>query len=370
MRRDAETTDGFEPPGHTGHADDGIFDLDHDAERADLPLAWDQLEEGQQDPAPRRRSMLVAAALAPWLVVALLLVGRSGAGGGSAAGPNLPTEPTAADADASPPRPADTDGTAPAPDAAPAPEAAAAPERAPGTVEGSDAMDVRVLTSGARQRVTTADAAAIAIAIARDWLTTVGPDLAVDVGRAGGERYVEHLAVDAVDLPLPGFAVVSLIVTVLDVEDDTYTAASVRRVAVPIALDGDGARPAGTPWWLPSPALATTPPERTAVDDPDLLLAAISALEGAGYREVEVTGLASTSGWPWIVTATARAPGEPATAASEVWLREYRGGFTVAGWLPPQDAVSAPPTTSPPAASPPPTPPPGDATAATPDQEP
>jgi hypothetical protein len=126
---------------------------------------------------------------------------------------------------------------------------------------------------------------ALAVVVARAWLTDVDPRLELDgLPSAGTGRYVEHLVVEAVELPAPEHAVVTLLAVLLEGEEELT--AVVRRLAVPIAFDGDGAQPGGTPWWLPEPSLEARPPSTTPVEDLEELLAATEALHAAGYTDV------------------------------------------------------------------------------------
>jgi hypothetical protein len=79
------------------------------------------------------------------------------------------------------------------------------------------------LLFGGRSGPAASDAAAVAVLVARDWLGDVGPALG-DV-REGRDSYVEHLAVEAVDFPASGAAVVAVVAVVLDVVDGEYAGA-------------------------------------------------------------------------------------------------------------------------------------------------
>ncbi|MDP8961323.1 MAG: hypothetical protein M3N32_06905 [Actinomycetota bacterium] len=196
---------------------------------------------------------------------------------------------------------------------------------------------------GGRAAVGPGDAAAVAVAVARAWLGDVGPPLDLGLGRAGTGAYVEHLAVEAVDHPAPGAAVVTLVAVLLDTDDGAYRSARVVRLGVPVRLDGTGAYPAGSPWWLPAPELTAAPPQWTPVEQQPELAEAGAALEAAGYRSVEVRSLERSEGWPWRVVAVATAPGAATPAEHTVWLRDHLGHLVVAGWLPPRQAPTGSP---------------------------
>lgn len=279
------------------------------------PPPWETFDEPAR-PGRGRRLMLLAAI--PWALVALLML-RTVTG-------EVPPAP-AAPGSVVP----STGAQRPVPTPAPRPSAAASPDPASEPV---------ALRFGARVAPGPGDAAAVAVVVARTWLGTVGPEPPVEVGDdevADGDHppvYAEHLAVEAVDLPTPDAAVVTVVAVVLDAVDGSYTSARIVRLGVPVTLDRSGAHPAGDPWWLPAPDLATHPIPFHAVEDPDLLTRAAAALGSAGYRDVSVHELATSPTWPLRVTATAVAPGSDAPDDHVVWLRDHLGELVVAGVLP------------------------------------
>lgn len=276
-----------------------------DADNGRPPSAtWDFLDEPPPHRPARRGRLAFAAAALPWAVLVLLLtrpLERTGP-------PTSPPPPDATDA-----------GTVPS----------ESPSSTPGLQEA--AAGVRF---GGRAAVGPGDAAAVAVAVARAWLGDVGPPLDLGLARAGTGAYVEHLAVEAVDHPAPGAAVVTLVAVLLDTDRGTYRGARVVRIGVPVRLDRTGARPAGSPWWLPAPELSPSPPKWTPVDEQPELAEAGAALEAAGYRSVEVRSLDRGDSWPWRVVAVATAPGAATPAEHTLWLRDHLGQLVVAGWLP------------------------------------
>jgi hypothetical protein len=315
--------------------------------RDDLP---DWLDDDQEDPPPRRRrtALLVLAGL-PWLVVLSALVSPRLAP--APPGGDVPDAGSAVDAptgdhdghgDAPPPGagrvdvPASTDpgagpGTSPAEGTGPAEPGWWLPEhrgnRRPGPGDGVTAS--------------------VAVAVARAWLTGLPPRLEVrGITPAGDQGYVEHLAVEAIERPDAGAAVVTLLAVVLEVGEEQT--ADVRRLAVPLVEEAGGPRPGGSPWWLPAPDLAAVPVDGEPVDDPALLAAATAAIHGAGLGHLEVVALERTSRWPWIarvrgdgsVAPDGEAEGRAADGA--VWLRRHRDGFAVAGEPLPRTPSGAP----------------------------
>jgi hypothetical protein len=267
-----------------------------------------------EDDRPRRRVSMVLAVL-PWLVVAALLVlpGRFGAGpereGDDPAGAPATTSSTD---EATPAAPSaserNTDATSSGRNAG-----TTAP-REPPPSGGASAAD----PSAERQL------AAIATIVARGWLTDVDPALDVDGldPARTGSRYVEHLVVESIDAASAEQAVVALLAVVLS--GDAWLEVDVLRIAVPLATDASGPRPAGAPWLLPAPALTTVPLDLTPVEDPDLLLAARDALLAAGFADPEVLSVSASGAGVLVVELD-----DPAAPA--VWLHPADDGFRVAG---------------------------------------
>lgn len=286
----------------------------HDGGAGDLP-AW------EEDAPPRRRVRLaVVASLAavPWIVVAATVL-RPPPGPPPLASGSVPA--------------ATPDATSHG--------AAGAEERADG---GAPVVLGTVLDGGARGAPTIDEVGAVAVVVGRAFAGGDGAPLDAGVDPSPGTGYVEHLAVEAVDAPSPDLAVVTLLVVVLHAEDGTYRRAELRRLAVPLAVGADGARPAGTPWWLPAPALDPAPPAELApVDDPDLHLAVAEAVEAAGYRDVVVTAVARTGSWALVVEAEAAAPGAVVATTHTLWLRQHLGGLLVAGTRPADPGPAPPP---------------------------
>ena len=295
------------------------------------------LTDDEPEPAPRRYGVL-ALAVVPWIVVGVLLL-RSGPTPVSAQ-PDPGATPTAS-ATVSP-TPAPTTATT---ETSPPP---VAPTGRPGpTIHG-----------GARTATTLADATSLASLVARDWLGGVGPRVGIVETPLHPDAYVAHLAVEAVDHPAPDHVVVTVIGVLLHADDDGYRRAEVVRAAVPISVDGRGARPAGEPWLLRAPELAMTPPPAGEIDDPTLIPEAAAALEAAGYGDVSVTRVEATDGWPFIAVAEAVAPGQQERQTQVVWLRVHGNRFVVAGDRPATEATptetdrEATPGSSPTTASP------------------
>lgn len=270
------------------------------------PFRWDDpgVEESGKGES-RRRGLYVAAAI-PWIIIGLIF-----ASGSDRPDPSQHEETVTADVSTdtiADDEPAESTFV----DASPMPEA---------------------LLFGGRTGPTASDAAAVAVLVARDWLGDVGPGLGER--REARDSYVEHLAVEAVDFPAPGAAVVSVIAVVLDVVDGEYTSARAVRAAVPVRLDRYGARPAGSPWLLPMPDLRTDEPQwGEEIADPAAQAEAGAALQAAGYREIDIQQLTLSDGWPLRVVAKAIAPGEQSPTTHVIWLRDHLGALVVAGWLP------------------------------------
>jgi hypothetical protein len=301
------------------------------------PFRWDQwerlTEEDQEEEGPARRfprgrSLLVAAAL-PWLVLAVVLLRPSSPPEAA------PTAIAGSTDSVSESLGADRGGEEVVDDAVPFDDDI-------GQVHGEVyelAPGITGIRFGGRISAGASDAGAVALLVAREWLEGVGTSLEVALPNAGTGAYVEHLAVESVDFPAAGTAVVSLLAVLLEVEDGAYRAARAVRLAVPVRLDTEAARPAGEPWWLPPPELAMDEPVWETIDDAELTVAAEEALVTAGYRDVTVGSVARTGeSWPLRVVATATAPQEPdgtPPAPRSIWLKDLNGRLVVSGWVPP-----------------------------------
>lgn len=289
--------------------------------REELP-SWAEEEDARApaEPAVSRPWVLVLAVL-PWLVVlGLVLTGLPGEGppepavpvAGPTAEPANPpvgdepgAEHTAGDPAAAPEGPTDPDASVPA--------------RVGSGAERSDTPGPSVPATGAAAREPRA--AATALLVARAWLTDVGPRLEVAGLRPRPDVYLEHTAVESVDV-FGEHAVVTLSAVVLEREGDVYTAAEPRRLGVPVAL-GDPPRPAGDPWWLEDVDLSTSEPELVEERDPDTLLALGEALGELGAGAGDVHEAARTAdGW-WVVSTDP--PSGPRRGGDEepvrVWVR-------------------------------------------------
>lgn len=280
---------------------------------SELP-GWDVLEDRSDERPPGRSRLILVAAAVPWLVVAVIALRPQGG-----AGVNVQPAPT-------PSATASTTATSTADHVPAVPDVAGAAEPV-----ASPSGGLRIATAGLPETAGTAQAAGVALLVARAWLSQVGPSLDVGVGSAGIRAYVEQLQAEDVAWPAPGSAVVSLTGLLLESDGERYTRARPVRIAVPLRLDARGVRPAGAPWWLPPPDLTTDEPAWQPVDDPTVGAAAGGALAAAGYEEISVHAVETSDTWPLRVRATAIAPG--ATDASEhtVWLREHLGHLVVAG---------------------------------------
>lgn len=292
--------------------------------------------EARRGSPARRRVVLVVAGL-PWLVVVLLLVvpGRFGETGTTAADTDTQGAGSSAEtshrAGADAPRP-HTEAVAPSPDEA---SSDASP---PSPAEDTDASEeqpaLMELRGGWRVEPGDSAAAVLAVAVARAWLTGVEPRLEiVGIEPPSNDGYAEHLAVEAVERLSADAAVVTVAAIVL--EGDDQLRAGLRRLAVPITWSDGQPQPAGAPWPLPplEPQAHGLPPGEP-VTDPDVQLAAVAAVEDAGFADVELLDVeASPTGSVTMARIVARASsGQP--VETTVWLRHHLDGFVVAGTTP------------------------------------
>ena len=296
-------------------------------------LDWfDGPEQEDERPAPTRRRWLLPLMAVPWLVVAALLVlpGRVGPENGAsvpttAAGPQQP--PATADAVGSerddPPAHTHLDehpaATTAAPPPASDPRAGAPPEQPTVTLELEELRGRWRVGPGSEEE------AALAVVIARAWLTGLGPRLELEGASPDPTGYAEHLVVEAVEHPSPRTTVVTLLAVLLQDPEDTDATVEVRRLAVPLTTDGAAPRPAGAPWPLPAPTLAQAEIDLRPLDDPTAARAADTALAVAGLGELAVTDLRTAEGWPVVARAS---DGE---REHTIWLRPHLDGFVVAG---------------------------------------
>jgi hypothetical protein len=303
----------------------------------DLPPWLDADDDPPEPPARRRRWLLPLLAAVPWALIAVLLTTR---------GPSdVAADATQATGDEGRTATAAADGPAPADVAAPsAPDALAGDASAGSTWAISEHREAWRVVPG------DGTAAAIAVVVARSWLTGVAPMLELPGLPAPAEpTYLEHLAVEAIERPAPGAAVVTLVAVLLERGADDQHEVRVERLAVPIVEVDDVPAPAGAPWWLPPPDLTVRELDHEPLDDPDLQLAALEALEAGGSPPVELLGLERTSSWPVIAHVRTE---DPTGAAWEgpVWLRRHLEGFALAGLpllTPPPHPDPAPPLPTP-----------------------
>ncbi len=283
----------------------------------DRDSPWFDDEDGLARGDGRRRiRLLLAAATVPWLVVVLLVVRQAGE-------VPEPVGETAADPVAAdePPQPA-----------------AVATDDADEATDPVEVLSLTEIRGDWRMGVGDGDVAAVAVLVARAWLTGVDPILPINGFDPYPDGYAEHLVVEAIERPDAGAAIVTLTAIVLE-PDANGLAATPRRLAVPLMLD-DGVHPAGEPWWLPEPVLEPVTVELEPVSDPEEQLAAAEALTAAGYLDVELLTLGNADGWPWIAQVRARTPGG-AVVEGPVWLRRHLHGFVVVG-TPLPDTVTRP----------------------------
>ena len=168
---------------------------------------------------------------------------------------------------------------------------------------------------------------AVALAVARAWLTDVGPQLALEGIAPHEDLYLEHGAVERIERH-GDHAVVGVLAVVLVRDGERYAQVAARRLAVPVSL-GPPVRPAGAPWWLGEVDLSTAPPDPLAEEeDPEVLLELGEALTAAGVLDGEVLGASRTDdGW-WLARV-----GDPDAPQGQfaVWLRPGTAGPVVAG---------------------------------------
>jgi hypothetical protein len=175
-------------------------------------------------------------------------------------------------------------------------------------------------------------AGAVAVIVARAHLGTAGPAPTVPGVEPGPPgRYVEHVVVEAVDMPGPGAAVVTVVAVVLTASDDQYDGVELVRLGVPVVFDGGRAAPAGQPWHLAGPDLSPGTLSLTPDDQPTAAAAVTEALTTAGYREIADLQVASGDEWPVVAQFRGVAVDEVEPRTHVLWLRRHLDGLIVAG---------------------------------------
>lgn len=298
---------------------------------------WDDEE---RDAAPRRRTRpwVLVLAVVPWLVV-LGLVSTGAVPGGRATpappaghgGPPAPEDaPAPEDSPSHEDSPAHGDPSihedSPAPGEATAPPPAGVGQHgtAPTGAPGLGHAEPHETTSGA-----VGPLGAVALAVARAWLTDVGPRLEIEGVEPHADLYLEHGIVERIERH-GDHAVVGILAVVLVRDGETYARVEPRRLAVPLAL-GPPARPAGAPWWLGDVDLSATPPTSLVEEEDPAVLLEISEAVAAAGLDGEVLDVARTDdGW-WLARTTAEEATDPPTP---LWLRPGADGPVVAGLAP------------------------------------
>lgn len=306
----------------------------------DLP-GWLGAEESDAAPRrPRRRLLLPVVAGLPWLVLlALLLSGglsvpATSAGTSESVGPEL---------DAAPPEepgPAGTHGhDEPRDEGEPdATEGLDAPLGDPPADPSSGSTpDARPVGPAAHD----GGWQAMALAVARAWLTDVGPALPIEGMTPQPDRYLEHATVERIDHD-GDRAVATVQAVVLERDGEAYAEVALRRLAVPMREHDGMPRPAGAPWWLPDPSLEPHPPEGEPEDDPDVRLQVAEALTDAGLSDAEPREVTRIDDDWWVAEIHAELP-DGRVVDGPVWLRSGPGGPIVAGTR----SATPPPSTPP-----------------------
>jgi len=282
---------------------------------------------------PSRARWLLVAAACPWVVLAAMFLG----GGDTAAshehpGPHDHDNPPAMVADPQPPQATSDQATPPAPH----PTDATAPMN---DANGMDLADLLVVTT-AEVPDTRTRAVGLATWAARTWLSSLPAPATIpgiEHHPEADRQYIEHLTVESIDQPARGAAVVTLHALVLRVTADGYGPPRAVRLAVPVAFDARDAWLAGPPWLLPATDPVVQPFEPSPVDDPDLQLAAIDAIERAGWQVAALERLDRTAAWPLVATVRAIPPGHDDEVEVALWLRVEVDRLVVAGTAPARD---------------------------------
>lgn len=291
-------------------------------------LDWFDGPEADDDPPRRRPRWFPALIAVPWVVVAALLVLPRVDAAEQATSSDHP-EPGAGEASVGPePTQAPLTVAPEGPEAAGSTDATSAPlpPAGAGSTPIPEVLEVRELRGQWRVAPGSEEAASLALVVARAWLTGVGPPLLVPGITPRGGAYAEHLVVEATERTSADTEVVTVLaMTLRDVEGATPSTA-VERLAVPIAWDEHGPRPAGPPWPLPGPRLDPLTPTLLPVEDDETAWDdATSALAHAGLGTYRLEALHQAPDGPLVATIS------DAQDRHDVWLRAHLGGYVVAG---------------------------------------
>lgn len=276
---------------------------------------WLDEDEGEAH-AHRRRTWLIGAAIAPWLLVVGILVIGAGQQGSTATvvTPTAGVSSTPANGATEEPESPEAShhpGTAePAPQATPgvdvpAPSPTDEPqEQTPPTAPDS-AIDVTPLVVADD---VPPEAAALAVVVARTWL---------------GDEPVAHLVTESVRR----VSAESMVASVLAVIDTGEWSSSIRRLAVPLADAGGGVAPTATPYMLPPPTLESVDARLHPAGDTRLVARVAEAIHVAGLTDLDVKDVYTAEGWPLLADVRGPDGGErPA-----IWLTIEDGVPVVAG---------------------------------------
>lgn len=247
------------------------------------------------DPAPRPRSRkrLLLLATLPWLVllpVALLALGDSGSDTGR--------EGIAAGARS----------------ASASPDPGAAGATAPAAVVPPPLIESTTTTPPAGD-ATLAAAAALEVRAALS-------------GQPGSTRYADGAVTTAINRH-QGLVIATVLALVVDGSGEGWTAHT-GRYAVALRDETTGPEVVGRPWALPSAGDGQPAPP---VPEPELVPAARSALERAGYGELTALVAGRTPDLPGVVLAQVSAvgPGDQGPADHVVWLDDTNPDLAVLG---------------------------------------
>jgi hypothetical protein len=295
-------------------------------------LDWFDGPEEPEGP-PRRRPRWFAVLIAvPWLVVVGLLVAPQLDRGVETADATQVGSDALADT-AETPAAVDDDREAPAPAADQPP--LARPEEA-GTTP-SEVLQIREFRGQWRVAPGSEEAASLAVVVARAWLTGIGPTLALPGIAPDEGAYAEHLVVEAAERTSADTEVVTVLAVTLREVDGSAPSVAVERLAVPIAWDQEGPRPAGAPWPLPGPRLEPVAPALLALDDdPAAWDRVTSALAEAGLGTHRLEALRRVPDGPVVATIG------DGTRQHDVWLRPHLDGYVVAGSTLPATSAGGP----------------------------
>lgn len=261
---------------------------------------------------PRRRSWLLAAAVAPWFLVLGVLVASGADDRGSRTATDLSAGDAQGDGDGGLTPPGSTtaagDAVGPPPSTVSGETGAGGGDHAPPTHRPDLVPDTNIeVRHVPRGQPTLRDAGSLAEVVAHVWFA---------------DHEVLHVVTEAVE-DASRDTLAATVLVIMRGSDGP----EVHRLVVPLASTPGGTAPTGTPYVLPSAQIRPVAGDLEPLDDPALTGMAHEALRAAGYHDVTIGEVSTAPGWPYAVDVFGPDDGP----LGPVWLTDVDGELTVVG---------------------------------------